>query len=284
MSHTGVPDFVQGPFFNWHEGMLSPSVEKAQAFIYEIIEDEGPFDGVLGLSQGAALAMSMLLHHEIRHPNKPPPFRFAVLICCVVAVSPDQSFNSEYIAKYSKFYNKNERGELANKGKLKGTKKHSSDKEMEETETTGDDLAQPSNDKKSSSDKSIAAPRHRSMLILRSQREALVNELVDLVEDVTAMDPNPEKYGEKWKGAKAEDFPRIFHPLTVKERIHIPTVHVQGKQDPLIRHGALAAKLCDKKRSKVITFDGGHSGPSTFLDHRAVATAIEWAIQQTLYN
>ncbi|KAJ4150080.1 hypothetical protein LMH87_010846 [Akanthomyces muscarius] len=62
---TSVPDFVQRPFFNWHEGMLSPSVEKAQAFIYEIIEDEGPFDGVLGLSQGAALAMSMLLHPEI---------------------------------------------------------------------------------------------------------------------------------------------------------------------------------------------------------------------------
>lgn len=121
------------------------------------------------------------------------------------------------------------------------------------------------------------------MLLLPSQRQALVNELVDFVRDVASMDSTPEKYKENWAAEKPEDFPRIVHPLTVKQRIHTQTVHVQRKYDPKIRHTALAAKLCDKKRSIIMTLGGGPSGPSTFSDHRAaVAKAIEWVMKNSL--
>lgn len=273
MPHEVVPDFVQGPFFGWYDGLSSSSVANAQSYIYEVIEDEGPFDGVLGLSQGASLAISLLLHHEIRHPNEPPPFCFAVLINPLIAVSPDPNFNSEYIAKYSKFYKNDEKTEPVNKGNLKKSDRIEIEDGSEVVETTPQDQAQLSRKK---------VPKHRSMLVLPSQRQALVNELVDLVRDVASMDPTPEKYKENWAAEKPEDFPRIFHPLTVKQRVHIPTVHVQGKYDPMIRHAALAAKLCDKKRSKIVTLEGGHSGPSTFSDHRAVAKAIEWAMKNSL--
>ncbi|KAJ6786546.1 hypothetical protein PWT90_07547 [Aphanocladium album] len=278
-----VPDFVKGPFYNWHESLSSPAVKKAHDFIYEVIEDEGPFDGVLGLSQGASLAMSILLHHEIHHPDKPPPFKFGVFICCVVVSSPDQNFNAKYITKYSKLYNEDKK-EPSTKAKRNDAKEPpSSDEDLADSEVTGEELYLSQNGKKISPEKRKSAPRHRSMLLLRGQRQALVNELVELVQEVTAMDPTPKKYEDKWKTADADDFPRLFHPLTVKQRVQIPTVHVQGKQDPLMRHGALAAKLCDKKQSKVIAFEGGHAGPSTFADHRAVATAIEWAMQNIMY-
>lgn len=43
-------------------------VKQAQAYIEEIIEEEGPFDGVIGFSQGAALAASIMLEHAKTNP------------------------------------------------------------------------------------------------------------------------------------------------------------------------------------------------------------------------
>jgi hypothetical protein len=49
----------------------------------ELIEAEGPFDGVLGYSGGAALAAEIIIRDAVAHPFKLPderPFRFAVFI------------------------------------------------------------------------------------------------------------------------------------------------------------------------------------------------------------
>ncbi|PYI30057.1 hypothetical protein BP00DRAFT_426927 [Aspergillus indologenus CBS 114.80] len=70
----------------------------------DVIEAEGPFDGVIGFSQGASLALSILYHHEISHPSRPPPFRFAVFFCAVLSISPDPMFNKDLISKYARYY------------------------------------------------------------------------------------------------------------------------------------------------------------------------------------
>lgn len=47
----------------------------------DIIEDEGPFDGVLGYSGGAGLAAQLIIRDQERYPDKLPserPFRFAI--------------------------------------------------------------------------------------------------------------------------------------------------------------------------------------------------------------
>jgi predicted esterase len=44
----------------------------------EYIAEEGPFDGVLGFSQGASLAAMIIV--RARHSN-PPPFQFAIFFC-----------------------------------------------------------------------------------------------------------------------------------------------------------------------------------------------------------
>lgn len=54
-------------------------VEAAQSYIHEIIEEEGPFDGVIGFSQGAALAASLILEHQKSYPNAINSlFKFAI--------------------------------------------------------------------------------------------------------------------------------------------------------------------------------------------------------------
>ena len=54
-------------------------MQNAFDYINEIIEEEGPFDGVFGFSQGAALASSMMLEHSKAKPLD-DLFKFAVFI------------------------------------------------------------------------------------------------------------------------------------------------------------------------------------------------------------
>lgn len=45
------------------------------------ITDNGPFDGCLGFSQGAALAATLIIRHQNRQN---PTFRFAIFICAAI--------------------------------------------------------------------------------------------------------------------------------------------------------------------------------------------------------
>jgi SAM-dependent methyltransferase len=84
---------------------------------------------VIGFSQGASLALSILYHHEINRPHQPPPFRFVVFICSVLSVSPDPEFNADIIAKYSRYYRLSDESGLEDKGE-------NSNEEEEEEEKT----------------------------------------------------------------------------------------------------------------------------------------------------
>ena len=57
-------------------------VRESHRFLYDIIDDEGPFEGVLGFSQGAGLAASLLFEQAMQpDPERPEPlFKFAVFI------------------------------------------------------------------------------------------------------------------------------------------------------------------------------------------------------------
>ena len=57
-------------------------MRESHRFLHDIIDDEGPFEGVLGFSQGATVAASILFEHVMQpDPEQPePPFKFAVFI------------------------------------------------------------------------------------------------------------------------------------------------------------------------------------------------------------
>lgn len=56
-------------------------VHEAYKFVYDVINEHGPFDGVLGFSQGSVLSVALMLHHAELHPEDPPNalFNFAIL-------------------------------------------------------------------------------------------------------------------------------------------------------------------------------------------------------------
>lgn len=63
-------------------------VEDAQEYVLDIIEDEGPFDGVMGFSQGAALAASLILEQRKRNSLE-DLFKFAIFICATLPFNQD---------------------------------------------------------------------------------------------------------------------------------------------------------------------------------------------------
>jgi len=67
-------------FYEYPPG--AAEVRNGHEFVYRIMEEEGPFDGILGLSHGAELAASVLIEHAKRHPARPPSdlFKCAIFI------------------------------------------------------------------------------------------------------------------------------------------------------------------------------------------------------------
>ena len=61
----------------------------AQEFVREVMEDEGPFDAVIGFSQGAALTSSMVLEYMKTNP-KGRPIQPLHIRRCQLTVRPGQ--------------------------------------------------------------------------------------------------------------------------------------------------------------------------------------------------
>ncbi|KAF2239958.1 hypothetical protein EV356DRAFT_511262 [Viridothelium virens] len=94
-SYPAISSVFPGPYFCYYKDNSMKSVKAAHEYVGEIIEDEvrfvAPYPELflfryfahwwsLGL-QGAALAASVILYHQIEHPLALPLFRFAVFIC-----------------------------------------------------------------------------------------------------------------------------------------------------------------------------------------------------------
>jgi hypothetical protein len=85
----GVPALFQGPFYCFYAKPTAEQVKAAYEFVLEVIEEEGPFDGIMGFSQGGALAAMILLHHRKTSPHLPDLFRLAVFTCASLPFDPD---------------------------------------------------------------------------------------------------------------------------------------------------------------------------------------------------
>ncbi|KAF2491842.1 hypothetical protein BU16DRAFT_565538 [Lophium mytilinum] len=96
----GISQLYQPPYLTWHTQYEPQHVEPVHDFLRTVIEEDGPYDGVIGFSQGAALAASFLLCHEhyaqIRDPGRrhKPPFKVAIFINSVMTFSPSEHIGS----------------------------------------------------------------------------------------------------------------------------------------------------------------------------------------------
>jgi predicted esterase len=85
----GMAAHYSGPFYTYTAGYSPADIRVALDDLDDLIQDCGPFDGVIGFSQGASMAASYILDHQARLPDDPAPFGFAILLSSVAAFSPD---------------------------------------------------------------------------------------------------------------------------------------------------------------------------------------------------
>ena len=71
-------------FFHWAPSKVPFSMEQVRTaydYLHKVIKEHGPFDGVMGFSQGCVMSAALLQHHAKTHPEDPVDalFRFAIL-------------------------------------------------------------------------------------------------------------------------------------------------------------------------------------------------------------
>ena len=75
------------------KGSLSArrSTVEAIEYLYRIMEEEGPFDGIIGYSEGATVAATLLLHEQRRaeQTGVPSMFKYAIFFAGWPPMNPD---------------------------------------------------------------------------------------------------------------------------------------------------------------------------------------------------
>ncbi|PYI07706.1 hypothetical protein BO78DRAFT_312691 [Aspergillus sclerotiicarbonarius CBS 121057] len=96
-----IPSVFPGPYYCWTRSFDADTIDAAHGLIDEAIEEHGPFDGVLGFSQGAAIMTSFMLEHATAHPNQAPPFQFAIFCSVTPPCSADQTYCQSLLGSLS---------------------------------------------------------------------------------------------------------------------------------------------------------------------------------------
>lgn len=90
-------DFVDAPFrcspapgvdvifnsgnYTWWPQATPQAIRASHLWLDDYIAEHGPYDGVLGFSQGCSLVGSYLLYHAKENAGAPLPFKVAIFIC-----------------------------------------------------------------------------------------------------------------------------------------------------------------------------------------------------------
>lgn len=86
----GVATIFSGPFYCYYGQPTPDQLQAAFDLVHDVMEEEGPFDGIIGFSQGAALAASLLLNYRKKNPRGGCDlFRAAIFTCGSLPFDPD---------------------------------------------------------------------------------------------------------------------------------------------------------------------------------------------------
>lgn len=80
----GVDSVYAGPYYCFFESYTPERMANAVAYVREIVEDEGPFDAVIGFSQGASVTAAYLSAYPATTESAELTFSFAIFICAAL--------------------------------------------------------------------------------------------------------------------------------------------------------------------------------------------------------
>lgn len=73
------------------EDFRNDSAQEALDYLYRIMREQGPFDGIIGYSEGATVAATLILHEQRRFETHgiPPMFKCALFFAGWPPLNPD---------------------------------------------------------------------------------------------------------------------------------------------------------------------------------------------------
>lgn len=232
----GIPKWYQGPYYSYLADHSPAEVVEVLGNLNTFIEGNGPFDGILGFSQGGGIPASYILDLQMRQPCLPPQFSFAIFISPAGPLSSStRLFQNEIEGLVKNPFHNSNIGTLSRKG-----------------------------------DHLEAAKR----IFLQHFS------LIDLAHDEMGIS-NPVFQLDFFDAHGVDAVPRYLHPLLVKDRIDIPTVHVMGKREitPMRQLSLVVQDMCDVLHMRALQHQGGHR--LLVKDGlRELASSIEWAAKQ----
>lgn len=92
----GIEEFFAPPYFVWNRYYSPSEVSKVREYVRAVVAQNDHYDGIVGFSEGAALAAALLLEDASSIDRQyVPMFRFAVFINAVNLLSPSTALGKK---------------------------------------------------------------------------------------------------------------------------------------------------------------------------------------------
>lgn len=78
---AGINLFYGPPYYSFTQDNNLDAIHASAKWLADFLAQSGPYDAVMGFSQGCHVAASYLLLHSAKTPHEPPPFKAAIFIC-----------------------------------------------------------------------------------------------------------------------------------------------------------------------------------------------------------
>ena len=248
-----MAEFIAGETWAYFDGCWPEDVKPAKELIAATIEEEEePFDGVIGYSQGATIFMSYCLELP---KGSPPPVKWAFFIGPNMISSTSEVYKEEEIMSFM--------SKLSEEDKKDFHSQHISRKAGNLPETYK------SLEKMTPREKEICVEvLGETWLMLKAREFFHVNE--------------SEDYSHPTRSAVTpadRDVPRFFNPVYSDERINFPCVVAGGRNDSPAskRLTAIAKGLIEEDKVYPVTYDGIHEVPHKKQDVENIVRTIEKA-------
>lgn len=77
----GIKVLFESGTYTWWPKQTPNAIRGAHKWLIDYIEENGPYDILMGFSQGCSLIGSFLLYHYRETPDEPLPFKAAMFVC-----------------------------------------------------------------------------------------------------------------------------------------------------------------------------------------------------------
>ncbi|KAL8942171.1 MAG: hypothetical protein Q9216_001818 [Gyalolechia sp. 2 TL-2023] len=261
-------DPAPGPYLCYYKIPTTAHVTAAHDLVLDFIDDEGPFDGIIGFSQGAALASSLMLQRA-KDPAAEPLFQLAIFLCASLPFDIDAPPVLVRKAPGGRVRF------LDTTPSSSDTESSSSDSDSEEGEEVEEGTEIPQS--------SVGA----QSIIQEFQAQGFSGPLEDGMHMLRRFHPGamqrPMGSGSSSNSSSSTSINSSSSSNT-QNKLHmgVPTVNIVGKKDPYFQQGLWLAELGGSRGTLVVDHGGGHEVSRDANALRKMTRAVQDTVEKAM--